>query len=394
MRTALSFGSDLRWLTGWRLLAIATILYVAIAMAPSTSNLWILITAFAGWYALSVPLGSARLYGSLLVSLVYFAPGWVIWSLLLDRHPATYALAAVFFPFTFSMLPTRRAILFSLVLGAVMFVAGSHWAPKITVGVLAGGAIMVAASVMLALFIDAIVRQSEERQRLIEELQAAREDQVRAEREAGKLAERQRMAQQIHDTVAQGFVGVVTHLEAAEQALGERERAVAEHLEAAKVSARSGLEEARRLVWDLRPDLRAGEPLPAVLERQVQAWAAKSGVPANLVVSETLLPLDPDLDTALLHAAREALNNVRTHARARRVTVTLRYMRYEVTLDIQDDGIGFSPAPDPPRRPVDGGYGLRALEARVRGLGGRLSIESQPGEGTTLTVSLPLGGPA
>ena len=182
----------------------------------------------------------------------------------------------------------------------------------------------------------------------------------------------------------------MTHLEAAEALPGAPDPGRASHIAEAKAAARESLEEARRLVWDLRPDLRDGAPLPVVLERQLAEWSAKTGVRGEQVVTGSARELDPNRETAILQAAREALNNVKSHARASHVTVTLSYMEDEVALDVKDDGSGI--ASD--RAPGSGGFGLKALDERVRGLGGRLTLESQPGEGTTFTVSLPVEGSA
>lgn len=384
-----------RWALGWRLLALLTLVVVGVAVAsdapPGWRNaprFWALLAGFAAWYGSSIAIGRERLYRSLAFSLAFFLPAWIIWALLLNLHPATYALAAILFPFTYSMLPIRRGIMFALILSALMFLAGNDWRPHLTAGSLLGGVLAVASSLMLALFIDSIIRQSEERKRLILELEAARASLATAERQAGVMAERQRLAQEIHDTVAQGFVGIVTHLEAAEEALGGGNDSAGRYIAEAKAGARESLEEARKLVWDLRPDLLDGSPLPTVLRRHLAEWSAKSGIPGEPVVTGAVRELDPNRETALLQATREALDNVKRHARATRVTVTLSYMDDEVALDVHDNGAGLNGRDQP--APRDGGFGLKALDERVRTLRGTLSLESSPGEGTTLTVSLPL----
>jgi signal transduction histidine kinase len=384
-----------RWALGWRLLALLTLAVVAFAVASdpppewgSAPRFWALLAGFAAWYGCSIAIGRERLYRSLAGSLAFFIPAWIIWALLLDLHPVSYALAAILFPFTYSMLPIRRAMVFALVLSGLMFMAGNDWRPRFSGGSLLGGVLGVASSLMLALFIDSIIRQSEERKRLILELDAARASLAAAERQAGIMAERQRLAQQIHDTVAQGFVGIVTHLEAAEAALARGDGSAGEHISEAKAGARESLEEARKLVWDLRPDLRDGSPLPVVLQRHLAVWSEKSGVPGEQIVTGPVRDLDSNRETALLQAAREALNNVRTHAKATRVTMTLSYMEDEVALDVHDDGIGTLGRDGPAQG--GGGFGLKALDERVRALRGQLTLESSPGDGTTLTVSLPL----
>lgn len=386
-----------RWSLGWRLLAVLTFLVVGFAVGtgmPVTwagaTRFWLLFAAMIAWYAGSIVIGRDRLHDSLPLSLLYFAVGWTLWAPLLAMHEATYAFAAFFFPLTYSFLPTRRAIPFALVATGLMYVHGSDFHFPTDPGTLMGGGLGVIAAVMLALFINSIITQSEERRRLIQELEAAREHLARAERQAGVLEERQRIAQEVHDTVAQGFVGIVTHLEAAESMLGGGSPAAA-HVAAAKGSARDSLSAARRLVWELRPDLLGAEPLPKALQELIREWRdrAGSGTVVDLKVTGTPERLDSRREAALVQAAREALNNVRTHARAGKVAMTLSYMEDEVALDVQDDGVGVTGSRS--AGSPSGGFGLRALGELVRGLGGTCALESAGGEGTTLTVTLPLG---
>lgn len=376
-----------RWTIAWRVLAaLAFVVVAGSALSqpagwPDAARFWVIFLAMAVWYWCSVFIGRDRLYNSLPLSLFYFSIGWVLWAELLRIHPATYAFAAFLFPLTYSHLPTRRAIAFALVLTGLMYVRGTAMVLHFSVESVLGGALGVISTVMLAVFIDSIIRKSEERQQLIHALEEARAELAQVERQAGVLAERQRLAQEIHDTVAQGFVGIVTHLEAAETSLNDA-AAVARHLTAAKGAAREGLEEARRLVSGLRPDLLRGEPLSEVLARQLGQWSSRTGIAAGQVVTGTPRRLDADREEALVQAAREGLNNVRTHAKAARVTLTLSYMEDEVVLDLEDNGAGVRAAPNP-----EGGFGLRALTERVRALGGRCELESRE-DGATLSVAL------
>jgi signal transduction histidine kinase len=382
-----------QWTLGWRMLAAATFLVVGTSVKlstgpawPGAGRFWALYAGLIVWYAVVAWVGRARMIRAEPWSLGLFAVGWVLWALLIPRHPASFGLAAVFFPATYSMLSIRYSVPAGLVLSAIMFLAGNRWSLRAAPGEILGMLLVVASSVMLSLFIHAIFRQSEERKRLIHELEATRASLAQAERQAGVLEERQRLAQEIHDTVAQGFVGIVTHLEAAETAPG-LDGAAAAHVAHAKASARASLAEARRLVWELRPDLVEGKPVAELLERQLAEWSARSGVAALRIVTGTPRPLGADREAVLLQAAREALNNVRAHARANHVTLTLSYMDDEVALDVQDDGAGVNGA----RGAGGGGFGLRALEERVKALGGSCALESRAGEGATLTVTLPAG---
>jgi signal transduction histidine kinase len=384
-----------RWNLGWRILAAAAFVVVAVSVWlsvpagwPSAGRFWLLYAGLVAWYIGVSAWGRERIISAQPWSFLVFVLGLVLWAVILPLHPAGFALSAVMFPVTYSHQSVRYAIPLGLALTAMLFLTGSGWKLDLEAGELLGLLLIAASSAMLSLFIHSILTQSETRKRLIQELESARASLAVAERQAGVLAERQRLAQEIHDTVAQGFVGIVTHLEAAEAALGGGDGPVAQHIGKAKAGARESLEEARRLVWDLRPDLRDGSPLAQVLSRHLAEWSARNGVAGETVVTGTIRELDPNRETALLQTAREALNNVGNHARATRVTVTLSYMEDEVALDVHDNGSGVS---EPGAAPRGGGFGLKALQERITALRGQLVLESAPGSGTTLTVSLPLG---
>jgi len=212
-------------------------------------------------------------------------------------------------------------------------------------------------------------------------------------REAGVLDERQRMAREIHDTLAQGLTGIITQLQAAEQASQdppERRR----HFDAAVTLARESLTEARRSVHALRPEAleqaRLGEALTGVAGR----WTERSGVPAQVTITGTVRPLPPEAESALLRTAQEALANVAKHAAATRVGVTLSYMDDEVVLDVRDDGRGFQPEQAPGAPEPSAGFGLVAMRQRIEGARGTLDVESEPGQGTAISARVPAGPPA
>jgi signal transduction histidine kinase len=158
------------------------------------------------------------------------------------------------------------------------------------------------------------------------------------------------------------------------------------HIRQALRSARDNLAESRRVVWALRPRPLAGQPLPRALGELAGRLAEETGLQAETLVTGTARPLPAQVEEALLRVGQEALANVRKHAAASRVTVTLSYLDDAVTLDVQDDGVGFEPAA---AATAAGGLGLGAMRERVEGLGGRLVIESAPGEGTTIAVEVP-----
>jgi signal transduction histidine kinase len=204
-------------------------------------------------------------------------------------------------------------------------------------------------------------------------------------REAGVLDERQRMAGEIHDTIAQGLTGIVRQLEAAERFDADPERRL-HHVDTARRLARESLAEARRSVQALRPGPLAEAQLPEAVHDLAQRWTHASGVAAGVTITGTAFPLPPALEVVLFRAAQEGLANIAKHAQASRVGVTLSYTHEVVLLDVLDDGVGFEP-PDETARPES--YGLTAMRQRLRQVGGSLAIESAPGEGTALSISVP-----
>jgi signal transduction histidine kinase len=202
-------------------------------------------------------------------------------------------------------------------------------------------------------------------------------------REAGKLDERQRLAGEIHDTIAQGLTGIVAQLQAAGQAADrptDRDR----HLANAAELARQSLSEARRSVQALRPEQLERARLPEALADVTESWSAVTGVAATVTTTGTARQLHPEVEVALLRTGQEALANVAKHAAASRVGVTLSYMEDVVTLDVRDDGVGFEPAA------VDGtGFGLSGMRQRVQRVAGSLAVESAPGEGTAVSATVP-----
>jgi len=206
-------------------------------------------------------------------------------------------------------------------------------------------------------------------------------------REAGIADERQRMAREIHDTLAQGLTGIVTQLQAAEQAADVAVQAGAgwrRHVAAATRLARDSLTEARRSVHALRPEPLETAMLSEALAGVAARWSALTGVPAQVTTTGTVRPVQPEIEFALLRAAQEALANVAKHAHATRVGLTVSYMDNEVALDVRDDGAGFEP-----QAPGRECFGLVAMRERVENLSGTLQIESEPGGGTAISACVP-----
>ncbi|MEU6644048.1 sensor histidine kinase [Saccharomonospora sp. NPDC046836] len=207
-------------------------------------------------------------------------------------------------------------------------------------------------------------------------------------REAGVLDERQRMAREIHDTLAQGLAGVLTQLQAAEQTM-EKPSTLRRYLANAMNLARDSLTEARRTVHAVEPAVLAEARLPDAISEVTRRWSEMSRIDAVLTTTGDPRPMHTDIEVTLLRAAQEALANVAKHAKASRVGLTLSYMEDLVTLDVRDDGVGFEPNVKRANGSTNGGFGLAGMRQRVQRLAGRLDIESEPGGGTAISASLP-----
>ncbi|WP_433431523.1 sensor histidine kinase [Nonomuraea sp. CA-141351] len=244
-------------------------------------------------------------------------------------------------------------------------------------------------------------QQSDERRKAMEELSEAnrRLEATLAEnaglhqrllaqaREAGVMEERQRMAREIHDTLAQGLTGIITQLQAAEQA-GADPAGWRRHVAAATGLARESLSEARRSVHALRPEPLETARLSDALADVAARWAALHGPAVQVTTTGTARPMPPEAESALLRTAQEALANVARHAGASRVGVTLSYMEREVALDVRDDGRGFDPT-GIAGTVGGGGFGLVAMRQRIEALSGTLQVESEPGIGTAISACIP-----
>jgi signal transduction histidine kinase len=207
-------------------------------------------------------------------------------------------------------------------------------------------------------------------------------------REAGVLDERQRMAREIHDTLAQGLAGILTQLQAAEQKLDEP-ATVSRHVTNAMNLARDSLTEARRTVHAVQPQVLAEARLPDAIGDVARRWSEVNHVDVVLTTTGDPRPMHSDVEVTLLRAAQEALTNVAKHARASRVGLTLSYMEDIVTLDVRDDGVGFEPNAKRANGSANGGFGLAGMRQRVQRLAGRLDIESEPDGGTAISASVP-----
>ena len=208
-------------------------------------------------------------------------------------------------------------------------------------------------------------------------------------RQMAVVDERNRMAREIHDTLAQGFTGIILQLEAAEQAIGEDVSGVERHLNQARNLARKSLAEARRSVWNLRPQALEQLPLAEALSQGADRFTKDSGVDTKFTVFGDRRVLPSEVEAGLLRICQESLANVRKHAKATEVEISLTFSESAVSLTISDNGVGFSPETLSETSKKRGAFGLISMQERARGLSGTFEVQSAKGKGTLVKVVIP-----
>jgi signal transduction histidine kinase len=313
-----------------------------------------------------------------------------LWFVLIKQSPAYYFTLFGLFGQVFRHLNIRHGAVAVLILtGSILYeqLADAGATFSLTDPIFWLFLLTALGAIILGVWITAIIGQSTQRRQLIEQLETTQAELAASERRAGILEERQRLARDIHDTLAQGFISIVMHLEAADQALPDDLDTLQKHLDQARGTARTSLEEARRVVHALRPHSLDQRSLLDAIERTAVRWREETGIPLNTTTTGDPIPLHPDIEVTLLRATQEALANIRKHAQATAVQLTLSYIDDVVVLDVQDNGVAFAGAAV---SPLSGGYGLQAMRERVEQWGGTVALESEPGEGTTIVVSIPI----
>ncbi|MFI0353516.1 sensor histidine kinase [Actinomadura sp. 9N407] len=326
---------------------------------------------------------------------LWLAAVMLAWLVLLALTPDGIWLAFPLFFVQLHLLPPRWSVP-AVIATTGLAITGFGWhAHTFSIGTVIGPVLGAAVAVAVVFGYQALYRESEQRQRLIEELTAARSELAAAEHARGVLAERERLSREIHDTLAQGLSSIQLLLRAAERALPERPSAALDHVQHARQAAADNLDEARRFVQALSPPALEEGSLPAALER-LCATTRSPGLSIRCHTSGTPTELPTPHEVALLRIAQSALANTVQHAQATRVELTLSYMGTEVALDVVDDGRGFHPGdlPAPGTNGSGSGFGIAAMRARARALHGTLSIESAPDQGTALAVTLPVSAHA
>lgn len=380
-------GSD-----AFYVIVFAAVLTVVLVGTPgSTLAAALALAALVPWYVLvGRPMWTRGRAGPVR-SALYVAGLFAAFSVAQSQNPNVWFLAFViapqFFRFLNASVATTLGIALNFLAAALLVYRYPDAAAEaFTIAVAAGGF-----SLLYNAWVSRIIRQSAERAEIIEALEATRAELAAAQHEAGRLAERQRLAADIHDTLAQGFTSILMLIQAAQADLGGpcgpdgpdgltgSHPVAGRQLDLAARTARENLAEARALVADLAPVQLEGSTLPDALRR----LATQPGVDASFDLSGTPRPLPMATEVVLLRVCQEALANVRKHASARSASVRLGYDAEAVRLEVNDDGAGF----DPDR--VSGGYGLRGMRTRVAEAGGTVTVASSPGAGTRVSAMVP-----
>ncbi len=363
-------GGLRRWDAYYAVILVATLLIVAVARPPHAALAAAALAAMAPWYLL---VGRPAILAD---------PA--------QPRRATIYLAGLFgllalCPQCFMMASFRWALagvtLLDFTTLAAALLRGQHGAELATAASIF--ALGTAFSITFGSWIFKIINQSAERAELIEQLETTRAELAAVHREAGVLAERQRLSAEIHDTIAQGFASIVMLVQAAEASLDADTGAARRHLALATETARENLAEARALVAGLTPAQLDGGTLDDALRRVNAQVSGPGGLFTDLEITGTARPLPTSAEVMLLRVCQEALANVRKHAGASRASIGLAYDEAEVRLVVSDDGTGFDPAA------ACTGYGLRGMRARAAEAGGSLLVRSAPGAGTAISVTVP-----
>ncbi|MBI2837778.1 MAG: hypothetical protein HYX75_05660 [Acidobacteria bacterium] len=203
------------------------------------------------------------------------------------------------------------------------------------------------------------------------------------------LADRARIAREIHDSLSQCLTGISIQLHGIAQTMQGDPEAARRHMDLASHLVRNGLAESRLVVWDLRPHALEDRDLSRALEDLARLATSGTGIEVMVKSEGSIIPLPARVEAAMLRIGQESITNAVKHARCHSVHVTVSHSSNAVSLRVRDDGCGFDAVHG--RGPESGHFGLAGMRERAEQLGGTLSISSAPGDGTEVGVILPLG---
>lgn len=367
-------------------LALAALVIGRAVLAPTSASALVVGLTFVlvVTYGLGASVVRASRSGARRRAALWLAALTLEWAVLLWFTPEAAYLAFPLF-FLYLHLLGRRVgpLVIAVTTVVAIFAIGFHggWSVGGVVGPIVGAGV----ALLIGLGYQALATEAQQREALMAELIAARDQLAITERESGVLAERARLAREIHDTVAQGLSSIQMLLYAAERA--DPDRPGIEHIILARETASNNLAEARRFIRELTPPQLDDRGLGGALRRLADTEWAAAGLAVTVRVSDAIaLPMS--LQTALLRIAQGAVANVIQHARATTATITLTVVDDTLTFSIADDGIGFDPAVALAETGTSDSFGLRATRERIQQLGGTLRVDSAPGAGSAIIVTL------
>lgn len=379
----------------WALLAVPTVIALANPAQTTTGRMTILglVAATAAWVFFGHTWADAQRRKRTAPMLVYFLGLLALAVVLMTRDIAFLLFAITGFFHAYQLNPWPLGVA-GMLATSVAINTMTMWSElsspggvSLYLGVVLIQTVAIGCGRVLG---EKMAKQHEQRRQMVAKLEEALEENaglhaqlVTQAREAGVLDERQRMASEIHDTLAQGLAGIITQVQAAQQVWHLPDQARA-HVDRALRLARESLAEARRSVQALRPSQLTDAQLPEALADLGRQWAQDTGIDLRFEITGDRVALSPAIEETLFRVAQEALTNVAKHAGAQRVGLTLSYLHDVVLLDVRDDGSGIRGEPD-----TGDGFGLRSMRQRVRSVGGAMEIETAPGEGTAINVRVP-----
>lgn len=364
-------------------------------------SLWAARAALGGRAALLVGLtaGQAGLYAwNFIYNDVWPLPAWrkalyfggslALWAVEWQLDPYYFWIILSYLGQMFGILSPAAAIPGTSLIFLFLFAAGRDWNfTGLTLGEVGGLLLGWLSTTVLYLFLHVVIRTSQERARLIQQLQHTQRELEAARAQDAELAtlrERERLARELHDSLGHALVVISVQLEAI-QRLYRVDPAEAEaRLEALKDVARSNMGELRRALTGLRSAGLGDRPLAEALQNLSVETGQRTGLELACHAAAAGPRLPPATAETLWRVAQEALTNVERHAQAHRVELCLEIGPSSAVLRVTDDGRGLPP--DAETRP--GHYGLRGLRERVEGLGGRLTLRGEAG--TVVEASIPV----
>ncbi len=207
---------------------------------------------------------------------------------------------------------------------------------------------------------------------------------------AAILKERNRLARDIHDTLAQDLSGISAQLEVARKKLPAGSEAALTHLNLAHDTARNSLQEARRTIWNMRSQVLENHSLGAALSELLELEARNAGITPKAVIHGEVRRLPTTVENDLLRIGQEAIHNAVHHSQSTSITMELTCGERRVLLVVRDEGCGFNLTNTPAAMGSDTRFGLKGMAERVRQNGGQMTVRSAPGQGTEITIEMPL----